>query len=135
MNPIKLLWSFYGRIGRLAYLGGLLLNLALAVAGIAALIYLDQGKSANVPGRLSDPVLASILLPGFVLFTWAKLALAAKRLHDIGKTGWISAVLFIPLIGFIAVIVLLCVRGDDYDNQYGPLRSSGLRSSAASPVV
>jgi uncharacterized membrane protein YhaH (DUF805 family) len=115
-----------------------LLNVALAVGALAALIYLDRGQWAgagHVPGRLSDPVLASILLPGFVLFTWAKLALAAKRLHDIGKTGWISAVLFIPLIGFIAVIVLLCVRGDDYDNQYGPLRSSGLRSSAASPVV
>jgi uncharacterized membrane protein YhaH (DUF805 family) len=136
MNPFKLLWSFYGRIGRLTYLGGQLLNLALAVGALAALVYLDKGQwGANAPGRLSEPVLVSIFLVGFALFTWAKLALAAKRLHDIGQTGWISLVLFIPFIGFVAVIVLLCVRGNEYDNQYGASRSSGMRSSATSPAV
>jgi uncharacterized membrane protein YhaH (DUF805 family) len=136
MNPLKLLWSFYGRIGRLGYLGGLFLNLALAVGAIAALIYVDKGQwagAAHAPGKLSDAVLASILIPGVVLFSWAKLALAAKRLHDLGKSGWLCLVLFIPLFGLIAVIFMLVARGDDYHNQYGPARSSGLRTM--SPVI
>jgi uncharacterized membrane protein YhaH (DUF805 family) len=129
MNPIKLLWSFYGRIGRLGYLGGLLLNLSLAVAAIAALIYLGQEQPKPPPGRALDPFVY-IAIPGFILFTWAKLALAAKRFHDLGKSGWLGLVLFIPLFGFIAVIFLLVAPGDDYDNQYGLSRSSGSPSSA-----
>jgi uncharacterized membrane protein YhaH (DUF805 family) len=134
MNPIKLLWSFYGRIGRLGYLGGLLLNLSLAAAAIAALIYLGQGQPKPPPGAPPDPLIY-IFIPGFILFTWAKLALAAKRFHDLGKSGWLSLVLFIPLFGLIAIIFLLVARGDDYDNQYGLSRSSGLPSSATFRAV
>jgi uncharacterized membrane protein YhaH (DUF805 family) len=76
-----------------------------------------------------------VLIPSFALFAWAKFALAAKRIHDLGKSGWISLVMIIPAFGLIAVIVLLVVRGDDYDNQYGPARSRGLRSSARSPAT
>jgi uncharacterized membrane protein YhaH (DUF805 family) len=122
MNPIKLLWSFYGRIGRRAYAGGLLLNLALAAAAIAAVIYLGKDQPRAQPGGPLDPLVAYIILPGFLLFSWAKLALAAKRLHDLGKSGWICLVLFIPFLGLIAVIFLLFARGDDYDNAYGPAR-------------
>ena len=132
MNRLKLLWSFYGRIGRLAYLGGLLLDLAWAVAVLAALSYLDRGRT---PGAPIHPAVFPGLISGFVLFIWAKFALAAKRLHDLGMTGWISLVMIIPAFGLIAVIILLVAPGDDNDNRYGPSRSSGLRSSAASPAV
>jgi uncharacterized membrane protein YhaH (DUF805 family) len=122
MNPVKLLWSFHGRIGRRVYVGGLLLNLALAAAAIAAVIHLGKDQPRAEPGGPLDPLIASIILPGLVLFSWAKLALAAKRLHDLGKSGWLCLVLFIPLFGLIAVIFLLFARGDDYDNAYGPAR-------------
>ena len=119
MNPFKLLWSFYGRIGRLAYLGGLLLNLAWAAAVFAGVVYLDQGRAPE-----EFPMGLPIMVVGFPLFTWAKFALAAKRLHDLDKSGWISLVLIIPLVGLIAVIFLLCASGDAFDNQYGPARRS-----------
>jgi uncharacterized membrane protein YhaH (DUF805 family) len=134
MNPVKLLWSFYGRIGRLGYLGGLLLNLSFAAAAIAALIYLGQEQPKPLPWGPPDPFVY-IFIPGFVLFTWAKLALAAKRFHDLGKSGWLSLVLFIPLFGLIAIIFLLVAPGDDYGNRYGPTRSSGLPSSATFSAV
>ena len=118
MNPLKLLWSFYGRIGRLAYLGGLLLNLVLAGAAFAALVHFGQGQTPGEP----HPAVVLIFIFGFLVFTWAKFALAAKRLHDLGKSGWISLVLIIPLVGLIAVIFLLCASGDAFDNQYGPAR-------------
>jgi uncharacterized membrane protein YhaH (DUF805 family) len=119
MNPLKLLWSFYGRIGRTAYLGGLLLNLAWTGAAIAALVYLDRGRT---PGEPPHPAVVPIFISGFVIFTWAKFALAAKRLHDLGKSGWLSLVLIIPLIGFIAIIFFLFASGDTFDNAYGAAR-------------
>ena len=133
MNPVKLLWSFYGRIGRRAYVGGLLLNLALAGAAIAAVVYLGKDRPRAEPGGPLDPLVAYIVLPGFLLFSWAKLALAAKRLHDLGKSGWICLVLFIPLFGLIAVIFLLFARGDDYDNAYGPARRATAHLEPARP--
>jgi uncharacterized membrane protein YhaH (DUF805 family) len=46
----------------------------------------------------------------------------ARRLHDLGKSGWICLVVFIPVINVIAVTSLLIARGDDCDNPYGPSR-------------
>ena len=115
MNPLKLLWSFYGRIGRLAYIGGFFLNVAWMMAALAPLLYFTQGRP---PGP--DPALFFTILAILFLFTWAKFALAAKRLHDLGKSGWISLALIIPFFQFIAVIFLLCASGDAFDNAYGP---------------
>ena len=127
MNTIKLLLSFYGRIGRLAYLGGLLLNLAATAAVFVALYYLDQ----SVP----DWVLGLIALVVLPLSTWVSLALAAKRFHDIGTSGWLGLLLFVPFIGLLVGIYLLFARGEDRDNQYGPPRWSGSRSSAVSTAT
>src|SRR6058998_2851811 len=118
MNPLKLLWSFYGRIGRLEFLGSLLLNLALAVAARAALAHFAAEQPPHQPGEPPDPTIALATLPAIALFIWASLALMVKRFHDIGKTGWFSVVLIVPLFGLIAIIFLLVARGDDYDNPY-----------------
>jgi len=122
MNPLKLLWSFYGRIGRLAYVGGTLLTITLWGAGIFALVYLGEGRPKPAPGEPPDPLIVSIFIAGFILLFWAKFALAAKRFHDLGNSGWLSLVLIVPLFGLIALIYLLCASGDRFDNAYGPAR-------------
>jgi uncharacterized membrane protein YhaH (DUF805 family) len=48
------------------------------------------------------------------------LAVAIRRLHDVGKSGWMILVALIPLIGAIWLIVLYCTAGDTGDNKYGP---------------
>ena len=119
MNLRRLLWSFDGRIGRRAYAGGLLLNLAWAAAAVVAVVHLGKDQELPQPDRPVDP-LVFIAMPGFVLYMWAMLALSAKRFHDLGNSGWLSLILIIPLFGYFAVIYLLFARGDDYDNAYGP---------------
>lgn len=47
------------------------------------------------------------------------LALAVRRMHDIGKSGWYYFVQFIPFIGGIWFLVLLCTDGDHGTNAYG----------------
>jgi len=47
------------------------------------------------------------------------LAVGARRLHDIGKSGWWQLLWFIPVVGWIWIIVLLATDGVREDNEYG----------------
>ncbi len=46
------------------------------------------------------------------------LAIAARRLHDIGKSGWWQLIAVVPVIGWIWLIVLLATDTVPGDNQY-----------------
>lgn len=46
-------------------------------------------------------------------------SLHVRRLHDLGRSGWWSLAFFIPFIGIITLIVLLCAPGDEKENTYG----------------
>ncbi|MGB9609076.1 MAG: DUF805 domain-containing protein [Minisyncoccia bacterium] len=43
-----------------------------------------------------------------------------RRLHDIGKSGWMILIGLIPLIGWVWIIYLLAKDGDPGENKYGP---------------
>jgi uncharacterized membrane protein YhaH (DUF805 family) len=43
-----------------------------------------------------------------------------RRLHDVGKSGWMFFVIFIPIIGFFWLLYLLTLEGDKHDNEFGP---------------
>jgi uncharacterized membrane protein YhaH (DUF805 family) len=47
------------------------------------------------------------------------LAVAVRRLHDIGKSGWYVLVALIPIVGVIWLIVLLATEGTAGSNEYG----------------
>lgn len=53
----------------------------------------------------------AVLIPG--------LAVAIRRLHDVGKSGWMILITFIPLVGSIWLIVLMVTDSDLGENQYG----------------
>ncbi len=48
------------------------------------------------------------------------LAVSVRRLHDIGKSGWMLLIGLIPLIGVIWLIILFVTEGNKGENQYGP---------------
>jgi len=47
-------------------------------------------------------------------------AIAARRLHDIGMSGWWQLIVLIPFVGIIVLIVLLAKQGEEGNNKYGP---------------
>jgi uncharacterized membrane protein YhaH (DUF805 family) len=47
------------------------------------------------------------------------LAIGTRRLHDIGKSGWMQLVALIPIAGWIWIIVLFAKKGDENNNEYG----------------
>jgi uncharacterized membrane protein YhaH (DUF805 family) len=47
------------------------------------------------------------------------IAIAARRLHDTGRSGWWQLIVLIPLIGAIVLLVFL-VLDSSAENKYGP---------------
>jgi uncharacterized membrane protein YhaH (DUF805 family) len=117
MNPLKLLWSFDGRIGRIAYAAGSLLNLILMFIALAIVTHRTLGSSGAFSMMLGSTLPLLIMM---ALCCWAQLALAAKRLQDLGINGLFSLLLLIPVVGMIVIVALLIPPGEDNDNLYGP---------------
>ena len=57
-----------------------------------------------------------VMLPMFVPL----IAVTVRRLHDVGKSGWMIFINFIPIVGAIWFIVLMATDSDAGDNEYGP---------------
>lgn len=53
----------------------------------------------------------AVLIPG--------LALAVRRLHDTGRSGWFYLLSVIPLVGWILMIVWFCQDSEPGTNRYG----------------
>jgi uncharacterized membrane protein YhaH (DUF805 family) len=61
--------------------------------------------------------------PGFLFYVVAMLlpglAVAVRRLHDVGKSGWWMFVCLIPVVGAIWLLILFCTEGQSEQNRYG----------------
>lgn len=55
------------------------------------------------------------------------LAVGARRLHDIDRSGWWLLIMLIPLIGLVVLIWFFVTRGNDGPNRFGadPLGANG----------
>lgn len=42
------------------------------------------------------------------------------RWHDLGYSGWMTLLIFIPYIGFLSSIPLAFMKGNEKGNKYGP---------------
>lgn len=114
-------FAINGRIGRVRYLGysmaaGLLMMpVILLLMGGAGMFSAAAGGAAAVAGA----GIFSMLLV-YALSIAVTIILARRRLHDLGKNGWLSVVMLIPLVGFFFWLWLLFGAGDAQGNEYGP---------------
>ena len=103
--------TFTGRSRRKAYwvffvfnvIATILANLIDNVLGLA-------GQS--VYGPVSMLYALAVFLPG--------LALAIRRLHDTGRSGWWMLLGFIPLLGWIVLLIFFVTDSQPGSNPYGP---------------
>ncbi len=48
------------------------------------------------------------------------IAVAVRRLHDIGRSGWWYLLVFAIIIGWIVLLIWFCTEGTKGPNEYGP---------------
>jgi uncharacterized membrane protein YhaH (DUF805 family) len=48
------------------------------------------------------------------------LAVSVRRLHDTDRRGWWYLLIFIPILGGLALLVLFCLNGTEGPNRFGP---------------
>lgn len=105
IKVLKQYADFRGRARRMEYWMFALFNFLFALT--AAMI----DAAANLNMGIYTLYMLAMFIPG--------LAVAVRRLHDTGKSGWMLLVALIPLIGWIWLLVLLFTEGQSFENQYG----------------
>jgi uncharacterized membrane protein YhaH (DUF805 family) len=83
---------------------------------IVILVILD-----GITGTLSEGAGMGILSGIYVLAVFIpSIAVAVRRLHDSGKSGWWILIVFVPLVGGLILLVFTLLDSTPGDNQYGP---------------
>jgi FAD/FMN-containing dehydrogenase/uncharacterized membrane protein YhaH (DUF805 family)/SAM-dependent methyltransferase len=107
MLLVKLFFSFHGRTARGDFWYAVLVVLSIFVVWYIAL-----------EAAFGHAITWILYVPLY----WSLFALAIKRYHDIGRSGWWLLLLVIPLIGPAWVIWSLGFRkGIQAENRYGPI--------------
>lgn len=107
--------NFSGRSSRSEFwwfwLGAFLFE--LLVPGVSAVIgFAISGMRGMIIGLMGGSTMSSLLV------ILPLLSVSVRRLHDTGRSGWWYLINFIPLIGPIWFIILMCC-GSDEINAYG----------------
>ena len=99
--------QFSGRAGRKEYwLFQLVHVMLLSIAGLAGDTWVD----------LDTNPIATII---FLITIIPALALGARRLHDIGRSGWWLLMWLLPVIGWILLIVWAILPSNEGENSHG----------------
>ena len=96
-------FCFEGRAGRKEFW-----MWVLAVFIVNFILGLIPGKVGMI---LSAIFSLAILLPS--------LGVTARRLHDVGKSGWMQLLGLIPFVGGLIVLILCIPEGSKESNAYG----------------
>ncbi|QMU78815.1 DUF805 domain-containing protein [Streptacidiphilus sp. PB12-B1b] len=105
LDVLKNYVGFSGRARRTEFWMFALINFIVAV--VLGIIGAVIGTSV-----IGDIYALAVLLPS--------LAVAIRRLHDTGRSGWWLLIAIIPIIGWIILIVFDVSDSTPGENQYGP---------------
>jgi uncharacterized membrane protein YhaH (DUF805 family) len=106
LKALKQYVDFNGRARRTEFWMFALFNVIIS----AVLSLLDN--VIGTYGVLSGLYSLAVLLPG--------IAVTIRRLHDIGKSGVWILIAFVPVIGWIWLLILMVQDSQAGENQYGP---------------
>lgn len=115
-----LFFSTRQRIGRLRWLVysmvsqfGMMFIVGIASAILIPIAVSDSNNDISTTGAGVVIVLtyAAIFVVGIIL--------NRRRLHDLDKTGWLTLLIFVPLINLFFALYLLFAPGTQGENSYG----------------
>lgn len=109
----EMFFTMQGRLNRKPFL------LRGLVLGILSLIL------SSVMGGLAETsstvlhLVSLLMLPLILVCAAGSFTLIIRRWHDLGKSGWFTLLLLIPLLNFLVMLYLWFVRGTAGPNAYG----------------
>ena len=112
MKVIRNYAGFSGRARRKEYWMFVLFNFLFAVAAMVLDNVLGLTMKPMPYGAIYLIYALAVLLPS--------LAVAVRRLHDVGKSGWFLLIALIPIVGAIWLLVLFVTEGTHATTKYGP---------------
>lgn len=118
--------DFSGRARRSEYWGTVLFN-GLIQAGLSIILSIVATilfSSIEINGEVTFSPLF-FLLPDIPIYIYGLvwllpgLAVAVRRLHDIGKSGWNLLWILLPIVGAIMLIYWYCQDSQPEENKWG----------------
>lgn len=111
--------TFAGRASRSEFW---FFTLFLWVVSLIAVV-IDEAILASDVGAISLIFTIATIVPS--------IAVNARRLHDVGRSGWWQLLILIPLLGWIALLVWWCTKSDGGENAFGPSPHGEVAPAAA----
>lgn len=105
--------DFKGRASRRAYWWWFLFTIVVAIA-----LQIMDGIIFSESMLVTIVVWLGLILPS--------ISVAIRRLHDTDRSGWWILIWFVPIIGFIVLLVFYLLKSDPIDNRYGPPPREGM---------
>jgi uncharacterized membrane protein YhaH (DUF805 family) len=111
LKVMKQYADFDGRARRTEYWMFVLFNMIFSVVAVVLDNVLGIAMEGIGYGPLYGLYVLAMIIPS--------LAVAVRRLHDTGKSGWMLLIALIPIIGSIWLLVLYATDGNPGENEYG----------------
>jgi uncharacterized membrane protein YhaH (DUF805 family) len=113
LDVLKKYADFGGRARRKEYWMFALFNVLIYIA-----ILIFSAILGSIDNSLA--LIGSLLLVVYALAIFVpSLAVAVRRLHDTGRSGWWFLIAFVPVVGGIILLVFTVQDGVPGENEYG----------------
>lgn len=117
---------FSGRASRREYWLYVIMQNCVMLAAIMVGVIVNADDPMQAAG-------GTVYLLSMLFFLIPGLAVAVRRCHDTGRSGWWFLINFLPCVGCFIFLFMMC-RESDPDNQYGP-NPNGNNPEEIWPVV
>ena len=111
LKVLKQYADFSGRARRKEYWMFALFNLIFSIVAMILDNILGIAIDGVGYGPLYGLYILAILIPGW--------AVTVRRLHDVGKSGWMIFINLIPVVGLIWLLVLMLTDSQQGSNKWG----------------
>ena len=121
LMPLKRYADFSGRSRRKEYW-----MFTLGSVIVSVILYGIIGASIGLGNPEDTGSLALMSGAGIILLVFAvaifipSLAVQVRRFHDQDKSGWFILLNLVPYVGWIVVLVMMCIDGTRGPNRFGP---------------
>ncbi len=111
-------WNDFGGRARRSEYWYFTLTLLIVYVVLAAII--AGAASLGDAGRIVAMIFNIVYVVVALVFLVPSIAVAIRRMHDTGRSGWWLLISLVPFVGGLVVLVLLCLDSQPMPNKWGP---------------